>query len=247
MRAKIITFLYSLLFYLAVLMIPFEKIVDDSLIILILQICAKLILLIYLYFDIFHKKNIAYKNEFSLLFIPLFIGALSNYLTIPFCNGSIDINITPLQILQIPNTFILVCIEEIIFRHLAFDLFNHVIKESKNKDLYVILIASALFASIHFINIFSSGFTIILSQVGYTFLLGFILGVIKVKSKSLIYPILGHLLFNLFNDVIFVMLFKIEYNVTYYIVSAVIGIILVIYSLFILIKEQKNKDTIRAF
>lgn len=241
-RNNLFTLLYSLGFYLAVLMIPYDMFSSSEHVILLIKILALLAYLVFLFYDLFYKKNINFKAT-HLIYLPLLIGCFSNFFSLPFVNFSTCEVDGILLFEAIIFTIIQAISEEIIFRHVAFNLFEGVFKNSKYNLSLTILCSSALFGLMHFINAFGNNILLVLEQVGYTFVLGIVLGIIKGKDYNLVFPILGHALFNIINNVIFTSLFKIEVNIAYYIISVIVILLVLGYTISIfLLRKKGEKD-----
>ena len=115
--------------------------------------------------------------------------------------------------------------------------------------LQSLIYSSLIFGSVHLLNISSLGsIPIILVQVGYTFFLGMILGIIYLSSKNILLPIIFHILFNFINDILVIELFPIKWDITFFLVNILVGIIVSLYSLLMfkkfLLKEEDNNASV---
>ena len=215
--------------------LPFALVFEDKLLIFIFSLISELIALV-IFFHLIKKENIKHDfiskfNKKYLLFIPFLIICFSNFFVVLYQNSKMIPydnyeNLLYNIILCIPN----VIIEELLFRYLICYEFNK--HTSKIKS---IIYSSLIFASIHLLNISSiSSIPFVLVQVIYTFGLGLVLSLIYLKSNNnIIYPIILHLLFNIFNDIIVVNLFNFEWNLSFFVINGVVTILSLIYSLFI--------------
>ncbi len=129
--------------------------------------------------------------------------------------------------------------EELLFREIT----HNCLKEFIKQDYLRILISSMIFALLHFVNFFG-GMNIlsVLAQVGYTFVLGLILGLIKEKGVGLIALVSFHFLFNVLNNDLFSFLYKGEWNTEFVVTNIIIGTIVVGYGvlMYFLLKVKPS-------
>lgn len=124
--------------------------------------------------------------------------------------------------------YFLICIiacpimEEIVFRGCIFSVLK------RNMNIVIALIIQALIFAIVHENIVQSS---------YVFFLGLVLGFVFIYAGSLLGNIICHITFNLFGMVLLPLLASLYYNPIIYII---IGVILIIFSLYLYKKEQKN-------
>ena len=215
--------------------IPFSLIFKNDFVLFGFSLLSEIIAVI-VFFIMIKKEDLKHKylskiSKKDFLFIPLLLICFSNIFVAMYQNSNIILydNYDTLLyniILCSPN----VIIEELLFRYLICYEFNK--HTSKIKS---IIYSSLIFASIHLLNISSiSSIPFILVQVIYTFGLGLVLSLIYLKSNNnIIYPIILHLLFNIFNDIIVVNLFNFEWNLSFFVINGVVAIFSIIYSLFI--------------
>lgn len=87
--------------------------------------------------------------------------------------------------------------EEVYFRGLIFPLLFSFFKDKKNAMLKAVLTSGAVFGLIHIVNLFGGAdIGSVALQVGYSALNGLMYAVMLIFTRSLIFPILGHFLFD---------------------------------------------------
>lgn len=213
--------------------IPFSMLINNEIISFILTTSLKIIATLYLFCyikkDGLDKPLLEKHKKRNLLLIPLIILPLSNIFVALFTNLKLNESINYFNIISgIIDAIIVLIYEEILFRGLVF---NELLKTKKVN--IAIIIQALIFGSIHLLNINSLGSVpFILAQVIYTAYLGVILGIIYFKTKNIIYPIIFHLLFNVFNNVISVNLFIINWDYKFFLINILIGIITIIYAIY---------------
>lgn len=226
--------------------IPYRLFIDNETLIYILAIITSLIGVI-IVIMLIKKRNFIENKETPIIkpwyYLPLLILCVSNYFVLLFQKDIETSNInTKMFILKTILTVIIVILEEILFRYLLMNSLKK--KYSLNKT---IIYGALIFGGFHILNVSSlSSIPYILIQCVYTAFLGLILGFIYMTSKNVIYPIILHLLFNILNGNLISELFNIRWDLSFYLVNGVIGVLILVY-LFIIqkivIKENTNYVT----
>ena len=98
---------------------------------------------------------------------------------------------------------------------------------------------------VHLLNITLSNIPTVLAQCAYTAFLGLVLGFIYISTKNIYLPIIFHILFNFLNDILVVQLFNLKWDLTFFLINILIGLILSIYIYFAYIFKKKE-DWIHA-
>lgn len=191
---------------------------------------------------------IGYKKSFNFngpilkvlfVIIPGLIIAVNNFPIIAYFEGRAEIT-EPVYTIYI---FIIECFstgffEEIVFRGIVLLLLLQKLPNTKKGMYLAIFISSAIFGLSHLINLFEGiGFSDILLQVGYSFLMGLMWAVVYLKTKNIWMSILLHSTYNFFGLV----LFRLGYvngrfdNVTL-ILTVLLAVLVSIYMLYISLK-----------
>lgn len=166
------------------------------------------------------------------LFAPLFFICFINifYLNI----FQISWHFENLESYNLVIIFVKVLIEEIIFRKIFWDNFDF-----KNK-IIKLLVGSSLFSVIHLLNLINGNYIGVFVQVGYTFLIGFLMLIMYNFSNSLSLVVSFHLLYNLFNNELVKIPSEYYFSGNYFVYIFIICMLTVLYMLFVFI-FSKNK------
>lgn len=233
-KNNLLSFLYLLCLYLACNLIPYNKITNIAWVQILIK-CGFFFIVSTLCFLEYKKSNIIKltgKLKFYFVF-PLFIGCCSNFIYIIFCkDASLSVFEYKTFLLNVIKVFLSVYIEEMLFRVFCLSLFLNLFND-KN-EIISILLSSFLFSIMHCINFYGNDYINVLIQLGYTFILGLILSIIKLSFKHSFYLVfIGHFLFNTINMELFTSLYLINYDALYFIISIIISILCLCYSIFI--------------
>lgn len=85
--------------------------------------------------------------------------------------------------------------EELVFRGLVIKNLEYT--KIKNNDFLKIIVSSLIFSLCHLVNAFSLNLGVMLMQIGYTFLIGAMCCFAYFFSKSLLFPVILHFIFDL--------------------------------------------------
>ena len=236
------TFLYLLLLYLGMKLIPFEKISDNQYLVDGIQLVVFLILLFLCFYEV-RKSKAVLLNSSKEQTTPLLLILLLPLIFSNLIYGMI-FNVQPISsnnntFLFVITSIICVIIEEIVFRFFLTEFFFSIFKDNRNKELLVITLQAICFSMMHCINFFGGNPLSVLMQLGYTLFLGFVLGLINVSVKNgFIFSVIIHALYNLINGMLIESLFSIPVTNTYIIYSITVGlyslaIVLFCYLIFI--------------
>lgn len=141
------------------------------------------------------------KNGFvhALLFaLPALVIAVNNFPWIPFLSGgvTVDGDVHAIVLLAVECLFIGI-FEEAAFRGIILDLVLERFGNTKKGVFMSIVVTSAAFGLIHIFNLFAgAGFGATVQQIGYSFLIGGMCGVVFVKTKCLPLAMLIHAIYD---------------------------------------------------
>lgn len=130
--------------------------------------------------------------------VAAFAVACNNLPIIPLLTGAAKVT-APLPDVLL---FALGCLaiglfEETAFRGFALPLVLEIVKPNRTGRFLAVLISSVLFGCMHFLNLFSgAGIGATLLQVGYSFLIGGLLGAVVLATGRLLPAILCHALYD---------------------------------------------------
>lgn len=228
---KLYTAIILLLVYIAVVSLPFP-IWTNEIVGKVIDITLKVGYIIFAYLTIYRYElcKIKYgpdKNWKLLLLIPLIALTFSNWIFVWIFKSPLNTSINAVSLsLSISTTVVTVFSEELLFREIIHETLRQYIK----KDYLIILISAGIFASMHFLNIFSGLNPLnVLAQVGYTFVLGLVLGLLKEKKAGLVALVIFHLLFNLLNNDLFSVLYQGDWTVQFVVTNVIVGAVVVLY------------------
>ena len=242
MQKKItfIPFIYSLLIYVGICLFPFDRFINSGMIIRLIRITLLIIFFSFILYD--NRNNNIFKGKrLDVLFLPLLISSFSNYFILLFNDFTFN-EIDALELVQAIILFSLIAlIEEVIFRYLFLDSYINRYKNKKYVNELGIILSSLLFSLCHLINAFSLNFITIIIQMLYSFCLGIVLSIIRLESR-LSYAICGHILFNVFNGVLFDYLFTFtDVSNSYIIINVLIGILSIVYVFIVYYVVRKRR------
>lgn len=240
------TFLYLLALYLGIKMIPFDRWINNDFISKPISLFLFTLLIFLISYEIKKADLKRVINDSGLpLFtlIPFVLGPLSNF---TYCfvfrmdvNTTIDITF----IFTILNTIVCVIIEELLFRFISIEFFKKYLKESKYKNILIVLFSSIVFSLMHCINFFGNSPYLVLLQLGYTFVLGIFLSSISMMYENLYLPIIGHFLFNFLNTDLVNVFYQYDMSNIHYIIYSIlvgVGLFSYLFAMYFLYKRKNG-------
>lgn len=146
--------------------------------------------------DVWRTKNGALRA--FLFAAPAFAIAVNNFPWIPFLSGGVKVTGTAGQIAMLAVECLFIGIfEEAAFRGIILDLVLERFGQTKKGVFVSLVVTSAAFGLIHLFNLFAgAGFGATLQQVGYSFLIGGMCGVVFVRTKCLPIVMLIHAVYD---------------------------------------------------
>ena len=228
---KLYTLIILLLLYVAVISFPLSLIPNEygS---KAVGITLKVIFLIVAFisikkYGVSELRFLPVKEKKQFLLLPLLVMTFSNWIYVWIFKAPLKSSVDGgMLTFTIFVTLLTVFCEELLFREIMHDCLKDYIKQ----DYLRILISATLFSLLHFLNVFN-GMDIysVLAQVGYTFVLGLVLGLIKEKGAGLIALISFHFLFNVLNNDLFSVLYNGEWNTEFIVTNIIIGVVVIAY------------------
>lgn len=236
---RIIDTLILIFIFLLLVAFPLDRFISDPLLLKGLEIILRVIGIIVVSTVLSQSKTILNNKDNItikpiLVLAPTFIICFTNliYLAVEHIDFNIAVNKTFfLDVLFHLTTAIL---EELIFRKVLFD--NIEIKHPLKK----IVLLSLIFSGCHLINFLSTLDPSHLLEVAYTFGTGIVMGFLYYYSHSIGITILFHFLYNLMNSVIFGFANISSFTYVYYIVCAIITVIVTI-NILLFYKNKASK------
>jgi membrane protease YdiL (CAAX protease family) len=213
--------------FIAIISFPWTLFIKNNVILIkTLQFSVYFIFFVALQYFIKFKSNLKFSigkivwRPFLLL-LPALVVCFSNY----FLGLFVPLNFVYDHLIWFDFliTITVVLNEETIFRGLIQKYIP--IK----RRLFRIVAASGVFSLFHIFNFFASMNPFDLIIIVYTFGLGLLLGIFYEFTNSLIPPMICHLLFNIFNNDLFVLFLKNIKISTFVLVNCAVALIAIIY------------------
>lgn len=176
------------------------------------------------------------KNSVFIVFLPVFIACFSNYFTILFNASTIDNQIDISFLYRFILLVVSVVAEELLFSRLLYP--NIRIK----KPLYKIVVFASIFALFHLTHFLSTFNPYDLIIIAYSFGIGLVLGLINEYTSILSYCFLFHLIFNLFNNLVFESIAIINNYALYILINCLVAASIVIYLIGLYLIYLKKRD-----
>ncbi len=182
------------------------------------------------------------KGRFQVAFLlPFLLGCFSNFLYAFLARMIPSSESFRWALLgwSILDSFFVVLSEEMLFRGFLFKYSVRVL-DTRSKPFFTAFVMATAFALFHLINLLSGNFVTTLVQVAYAWVLGFVLTTVLLWTRSLLYPILGHLLFNLANQTFFTAIYDGNRSFNFYLFSVSLSVLLLVYAAFLLRKLKAS-------
>lgn len=242
----LITFLYLFCLYLAFQLIPYEKMSESSAFQQLIKAFFLFSLLCLCFFEwkkaeFFRRKPTCRRD--ALITLPLLVACFSNLFVAGIENTQVEQVSLPLFFANTLTLILSCAIEEFLFRKFFLTYLLRVLDGRRAYEMQSILYSSLAFSLMHVINFTSGAYLSVLLQLGYTFALGLVLGILATKLNDDILVILGHIAFNFFNmllvDTFFVTL---AYGFIYYLINSILLVASFLYALFLYFVLERRED-----
>ena len=202
---------------------------------------------VWLMFEIKIEKLFLLKSKIVdvLLIIPFLVVALNNIPFFSFAAGELSFasDVTAKTIIfYILACFCGVALEEIVFRGLVFSTLLRKYKDKKYCVFFAVLISSALFGATHIVNLLGgASIGSVVMQIGYSFLIGGMCSVALYLTGCINYSIVLHFIFNLGGLLSgYGMISGTIWTTPTIVLTAIIAVIVSIYTIIILFKGKKR-------
>ena len=150
------------------------------------------------YSNIFKGKINRNKARTYTFVAVAFVIAVNNFPFVSLALGEVSVNLTVGYTLL----YALLCIsvaafEELAFRGFVFMLALEKLPKNRKGAFVAIVISSAIFGAIHFVNVFAgAGVGSVVLQMGYSSLIGALATVMLLKTHNIFYSIALHAIYN---------------------------------------------------
>jgi len=132
--------------------------------------------------------------------------------------------------------------EETLFRGICGHIIAGLFEKKKYKNFLCVLVTSLIFACWHLFNLTSGNVGATLLQVGYSFLIGAMLSAVMLKCDNIYACIILHAIFDFGGLLIPTLGSGAFQDVTFWILTAVFGVLCLIHVLIFLIKPAREKS-----
>ena len=174
--------------------------------------------------------------------VPCILVAFANFPYSALITGKASIVRTDIFYLYVFFTITTAIYEELVFRGTLVFMIKGFFINNQHKNLFTVLITSALFALLHSLN-FMVGFSLdVLLQIGYTFLLGCMLSSVYLYTKNLYICIGIHAIFNFGGLLIATIGEGYNWDVIFWILTGVCGVFCAVHVIFTVIKLDKKES-----
>ncbi len=186
------------------------------------------------------------KNEHHLnylLLLPLVVGGMSNLIYSWVFASPLKESLDVASFFNNAGmTLCCVTIEELLFRFFFLYFLQDVVKEGKYRDLLLILFSSLAFGMMHVVNFYGNNPLMVLTQIGYTMVLGLVLGFMALYFQTPVIPIIGHFIFNFLNTDLYALFYSLEMNSPYILTSLCIGLFVLGYVAFLYYLARRKNE-----
>jgi membrane protease YdiL (CAAX protease family) len=140
-----------------------------------------------------------------LVMLPAFLISINNFPVSAFLNGRTELNEPVYRIFL----FFIECLsvgffEEILFRGILLFVLLDIFLNKKYGVILAVVSSSLIFGSLHIFNVFEgASMSVIIEQIGYSFLMGMLWAVMYLKTKNLWLVMILHATYNFFGQVMF--------------------------------------------
>ena len=184
-------------------------------------------------------KTLTLKNV--LWCLPCLLVIIANFPISALAKGSVTITRPDLIWLYTLYVIGIALVEEIVFRGVMLFLMLEVFNNKKLKYFFSVLITSAVFSLFHLTNLFANmDIASVLLQMVYTFLVGAMLAIVTIKTKSIWMAVIIHAAFD-FGGLLTVTIARGDpWDTVFWILTISCGILCAGHMLYSLYKMEKN-------
>ena len=173
--------------------------------------------------------------------LPCFMVALVNFPYSAIIRGTASISRIDLMGYYILYVISVAVLEELIFRGSLLILTNDLLRNSKHKPLFIVLIGASVFSLFHLTNLLFGGDVLYtLLQCTYTFLIGAMLMVTIIKTKNIWLCIVIHALFDFGGLLIIHIGVGDPWDLVFWILTIISGLLCTGHVIYSLIKLEKD-------
>lgn len=173
-----------------------------------------------------------------LAIIPALLVAINNAPIIGLITGSVTVTASKLNIaLYVSYCLSIGIFEEVVFRGLVLPLCLKITEKRKKSAFWGVALSSAIFGISHLIGLFGGGSVgAVFLQVGYSFLIGAMCAIAILITKNIFSAIALHFIYDLGGLMVGNIARGNQWDLTTIIITAVLGVIVLVFMLFMLLK-----------
>lgn len=177
--------------------------------------------------------------------LPALIIAINNFPFVSYFNGNCSISASPKDLCFYTVWSLGVGLfEEVAFRGVMLPLIYVKLRDKKRPVFFTLAISSAIFALTHLINLLNGFNPAVFLQVGYTFLIGAMCGIVFVKTGNVFFSAIIHIIYNFGGMLIEYCGSGTMWTIPQIICTAVVGGIIGAYLIYVAITADKNNDVL---
>lgn len=181
--------------------------------------------------------------RFLLWSLPCFAVAFANFPYFALISGNARIERTDLIWLFLLKCLSVALMEELFFRALLLPFLREKFRKYKGGFYLSVLLSAALFSLMHLINLFyGAPFGAIALQIGYTFLLGIMFGVMFCITKNVWLCVIVHTIFDIGGLIVTDLGTGPFQDTLFWILTAVAGAVCAVYIAVSAYRFQKKKE-----
>lgn len=234
--------------------LPLEKLfalfMDSYLAVMVGGIVLRCILsiatIIFIFIYGYQRAFITFDFKGLLLVLPAFLVVINNFPIIGVVQGNVEFVKSGAQVvLYIVYCLFVGLFEELAFMGLVFPLYVKITEKYKNSLFFAVLFTALTFSLSHIVNLFggaSIGATAM--QLGYTFLIGGMCALSLAFTKNIFIPVILHALFDvgglLIGGKVGIATGN-QWDTITVIITAVLGVLVCAYMVYICLKTSNEK------
>lgn len=172
---------------------------------------------------------------------PCFLVAIANFPFSALIQGNATITRMDVMYLYVFYTLATAIYEELVFRGFLVLAVKSFLYKNPNKNLFTVLIASAIFALLHSLN-FGIALSIdVIVQIGYSFLIGCMLSTLYLYTKNIYLCIGIHAIFNFGGLLINTIGSGYAWDWVFWVLTAVCGVFCAVHVVFTILKMDRSE------
>ena len=178
----------------------------------------------------------------ALICLPCVFVALANFPFHALISGGAAVeraDLLPLLVLKCVLTAVL---EELLFRVLLFDRVYSAFDDKRGGAFVVVALTGAAFGLFHLVNLLSgAGIVSVLTQVGYTILIGCMLSFVMLETGNVYFCVALHAVFNFGGELVPMLGSGVFQDAVFWWATVVCGAVCAVHVVFLLFMKEKAR------